>query len=61
MPTFNISTVPDFYSQRAFWCWALIVLFIFALFRLPGLGVPLAADELATVSLWAQMPSLKRL
>lgn len=59
MPTSIISTAHDFYSQRVFWCWALIILFIFALFRLPGLGVPLASDELAMVSLWAQMPYLK--
>ena len=55
MPTSNFSTTHD--SQRVFWCWVLI--FLFALFRLPGFGVPLASDELAMVSLWAQMPTLK--
>jgi hypothetical protein len=55
MPTSNFSTA----HERVFWFWALIILCIFALFRLPGLGVPLASDELATVSLWAQMPALK--
>ena len=55
MPTTNFSTTHD--SQRVFWCWVLI--FLFALFRLPGFGVPLASDELAMVSLWAQMPTLK--
>ncbi len=55
MPTSNFSTTQD--SQRVFWCWVLI--FLFALFRLPGFGVPLASDELAMVSLWAQMPTLK--
>ena len=35
------------------------ILFIFGLFRFPGLGVPLVSDELASVSLWAQMPTLK--
>ena len=55
MPTSNFSTA----HERVFWFWALIVLGVFALFRLPGLGVPLASDELATVSLWAQMPALK--
>ena len=54
MPTSNFSTTHD--SQRVFWCWVLI--FLFALFRLPGFGVPLASDELAMVSLWAQMPTL---
>ena len=55
MPTSNFSTTHD--SQRVFWCWVLI--FLFALFRLPGFGVPLASDELAMVSLWVQMPTLK--
>ena len=55
MPTSNFSTTHD--SQCVFWCWVLI--FLFALFRLPGFGVPLASDELAMVSLWAQMPTLK--
>ena len=55
MPTSNFSTTHD--SQRVFWCWVLI--FLFALFRLPGFGVPLASDELAMVSLWAQMPTSK--
>jgi hypothetical protein len=55
MPTSNFSTTHD--SQRVFWCWVLI--FLFALFRLPGFGLPLASDELAMVSLWAQMPTLK--
>ena len=55
MPTSNFSTAHD--SRRVFWCWVLI--FLFALFRLPGFGVPLASDELAMVSLWAQMPTLK--
>ena len=55
MPTSNFSTTHD--SQRVFWCWVLI--FLFALFRLPGFGVPLASDELAMVSLWAQMSTLK--
>jgi hypothetical protein len=59
MPASKISTKHNSYSPRIFWCWTLIVLFIFSLFRLPGLGVPLASDELATVSLWAQMPYLK--
>ncbi len=46
-------------GRGVFWCWALIVLCSFGLFRLPGIGVPLASDELATVSLWAQMPYSK--
>ena len=59
MSTSNISTTRDSYSQGIFLGGTLIVLFVFALFRLPGLGVPLASDELAMVSLWAQMPYLK--
>jgi hypothetical protein len=59
MPASKISTNHHFCRPRIFWCWTLTVLFIFLLFRLPGLGVPLAADELATVSLWAQMPYQK--
>ena len=55
MPTSNFSTT----HERVFWFWASFVLGAFALLRLPGLGVPLASDELATVSLWAQMPTLK--
>ena len=59
MSASKISTSHNSYSTGIFWCWTLFVLFIFSLFRLPGLGVPLASDELATVSLWAQMPYLK--
>ena len=59
MITLNFPTTHHSNNQRVFWSWALIVLCIFALFRLPGLGVPLASDELAMVSLWAQMPYLK--
>jgi uncharacterized membrane protein len=59
MPASKISTNHFSYRPRIFWCWTLIVLITFLLFRLPGLGVPLASDELATVSLWAQMPYLK--
>lgn len=57
MPSSNNSTTPESYNQCVLWCWVLIT--AFALFRLPGLGVPLASDELASVSLWAQMPTLK--
>ncbi|MBT3922741.1 MAG: hypothetical protein HOF21_09220 [Nitrospina sp.] len=46
-------------TQRLYWAWVLAILLIFGLFRFPGLGVPLVSDELATVSLWAQMPTLK--
>ena len=53
------STNHHSYSPRVYWCWALIILLVFALFRLPGLGVPLVSDELVMVSLWAQMPYLK--
>jgi hypothetical protein len=59
MPASIISKIYNSYRPRIFWCWTIIVLLIFLLFRLPGLGVPLASDELATVSLWAQMPYLK--
>ena len=59
MSATKISTSHNSYSTGIFWCWTLFILFIFSLFRLPGLGVPLASDELATVSLWAQMPYLK--
>ena len=59
MPAFIPSTNYYSYSPRVVWCWVLIILFAFFLFRLPGLGVPLASDELAMVSLWAQMPYLK--
>ncbi|MBT3514742.1 MAG: hypothetical protein HN474_05455, partial [Nitrospina sp.] len=48
-----------YYSQRVIFFWALIILFVFSIFRLPALDVPLASDELAMVSLWAQMPYLK--
>jgi hypothetical protein len=47
------------YRPRICWLWALIILFTFLLFRLPGLGAPLVSDELAMVSLWSQMPYLK--
>ena len=53
------STNHNSYSSRVFWCWVITILLIFALFRLPGLGAPLASDELVMVSLWAQMPYLK--
>lgn len=46
-------------SQLNFWRGSFIILCVFASLRLPGIGVPLASDELATVSLWAQMPYLK--
>ena len=46
-------------SPRFVWCWVLMILCSFVLFRLPGFGVPLASDELAMVSLWAKMPYLK--
>jgi hypothetical protein len=59
MSATKISTSHNSYSTGIFWCWTLFILFIFSLFRLPGLGVPLASDELATVSLWAQMSYLK--
>ena len=59
MLTLNFPTTYHSNSQRIYWPWALAVLCIFLLFRLPGLGVPLASDELAMVSLWAQMPTLK--
>ncbi len=52
-----LSTTDSLKSQRVLW--SLIILFSFGLFRLPGIGVPLVSDELATVSLWAQMPYLK--
>jgi hypothetical protein len=55
----KISTNHNSYSPGIFLCWTLFVLFVFSLFRFPGLGVPLASDELATVSLWAQMPYFK--
>ena len=53
------STTNNSYSSRVYWCWVVFILLIYALFRLPGLGVPLASDELVMVSLWAQMPYLK--
>ena len=59
MTASKISRNHQSYNPHIFWCWSLIVIFIFLLFRLPGLGVPLASDELATVSLWAQMPYIK--
>jgi hypothetical protein len=59
MSASKISTNHNSYNSGIFGIWTLFVLFIYALFRLPGLGVPLASDELATVSLWAQMPYLK--
>ena len=59
MSSSNLSTNYHSHSPIVFWCQALIILFIFSLFRLPGLGVPLASDELAMMSLWAQMPYLK--
>ena len=59
MSTSKILTNRNSYSLGIFWCWTLFILFTFLLFRLPGLGVPLASDELAMVSLWTQMPYLK--
>ena len=59
MSSSNLSTNHHSHSPIVFWCWALIILFIFSLFRLSGLGVPLASDELAMMSLWAQIPYLK--
>jgi hypothetical protein len=59
MPAFKLSKNYHSYSTRNFLCLILTVLFIFSLFRFPGLGVPLASDELAMVSLYAQMPYLK--
>jgi hypothetical protein len=56
IPTSNISPAHDLGTHRFLWIWGLIILATFSLFRLPGLGVTLASDELATVSLWAQMP-----
>ena len=57
MPAPKLSTTDSFQRQTVLGL--LAIFFIFAVFRLPGLGVPLASDELATVSLWAQMPYLK--
>jgi hypothetical protein len=51
--------INDCYSSRVLFSWALIILFVFSIFRLSALDVPLASDELAMVSLWAQMPYLK--
>jgi hypothetical protein len=59
MPTSYFSTTQHSNDQRLIWPGVLIILSIFLLFRLPGFGVPLASDELATVSLWAQMPYSK--
>ena len=55
----KFSTTQNFQNSRSFWGWALTLLSVFALFRFPGFGVPLFEDELATVSLWGQMPYLK--
>jgi hypothetical protein len=59
MPASIPSTNHYSYSPRIVWCWVLSILFAFVLFRLPGLGVPFASDELAMVSIWSQMPYLK--
>jgi hypothetical protein len=59
MPTLNMSPSKNLDGQSTFWFLPFIIVLLFALFRLPGLGVPLASDELATVSLWAQMPYAK--
>ena len=56
MPTQNPPSTHISESPRFFWLWASIILILFLIFRLPGIGVPLASDELAMVSLWAQMP-----
>ena len=59
MPISKTRIINVYYSQRVIFFWALIILFVFSIFRLPALDVPLASDELAMVSLWAQMPYLK--
>jgi hypothetical protein len=59
MPIYNLFLNHNSDSRRVFYLLVLIILGIFLLFRLPGLGVPFVSDELATVSLWAQMPYLK--
>ena len=59
MSTSKTRIINDYYSKRVLFSWTLIILFVFSTFRLPALDVPLASDELAMVSLWAQMPYLK--